>query len=144
MKTPYDTAIRVAERRLDKVRAAIGKAVDELGQLERAGDEAEAMLHRECLLAAGDHRLSTEFFFTRARDRRARLAADRETAHARLERLRREAVACYGERQAVETAAARHREDAERAAAAAEQAAIDDLSAARRPRRRVARTRAIG
>jgi len=143
MKNSYDTAVRIAERRLDKVRAAIGKAVDELGQIERAQDEAEAALTRECLLAAGDHRLSTEFFFIRARDQRVRLMADREMAHARLEQLRQEAVACYGERQAVETAAQRHRDEAERSAAAAEQAAIDDLSAARRPRRRVPRTRAL-
>ena len=134
MTTPYDAAMRAAERRLDKVRRAIGKAIEGLSALEQAEDRAEATLRRECLLASDDHRLTTEFFFVRARDQRARLATQRAAAHAQLDELRRRAVACYGEQRVLVDAQARFHDDATRAEDAAQQAAIDDLIGARRAR----------
>lgn len=140
MTTPYDGAMRVSERRLDRVQTAIAAAVDQLERIGAEHDAAGAALIREGSLAAGDHRLTTDRYFRETRDRRARLGDDRMGARARLEALRREAAERYGERAALDTAVARYRDEAARAAAAVEQAASDDLAGARhrRPRRRTA------
>lgn len=136
MKTPYDTALRVAERRLDKVRAEMAKVAALLRVLQAEEDAAALSLERECVLAVDDPRLTTERYFVRARDRRMHLAGRRAATQAQLEALRAKAVAHYAERIAIDTAIARHCDEAERAAAAAEQAEIDDLTGAcyRRPR----------
>lgn len=141
MKTPFDTALRIAERRLDAVRTEMAKAAAQLRMIELEEDAAAIALQRECLFACDDARMTTEHYFVRARDHRTKLVAIRESTHAELETLRRQAVAYYGERIAIDTAIARHIEDAERAASAAEQAEMDDLAGGRyrRPRRRVAR-----
>lgn len=146
MTTPYDTAMRVSERRLDRIRTAIAQAVE---QLERIGAEhvaAETALIREGSLAAHDHRLATDRYFREKRDHRARLGDARADAHARLEALRREAAERFGERAALDTAVVRYRDEAARAAAAVEQAATDDLTGARHchPRRRAARLTVAG
>lgn len=136
MKTPYDAALRVADRRLERVRVAIGRAVGELARAQAAQDHGARVLRRECLLAADDWRLTTEHYFLRARDEHARLTAERDASRARLEDLRRKAVVCYGERAAIDEAVSRHHAEAAQAEAAAEQATLDDLSAARLARRR--------
>lgn len=131
MKTPYDAALRVADKRLDKVRAEMARVASQLHILEREGDAAANALARECLLAMDDPQLTTERYFAHARDRRTQLMAMRDGVHARLEALRDKAVAHYAERIAIDTAIAQHRAEAERAAAAVEQAAIDDLTGSR-------------
>jgi len=72
----------------------------------------------------------------RARDQRAQLATAHRAADERVEVLRTRAIECYGARTAIGNAAARYREEAERAAAAAEQAALDDIAASRLVRMR--------
>ncbi|HEX8484293.1 hypothetical protein [Sphingomonas sp.] len=135
MTTPYDTALRIAERRLDQLRARIGQAVDDLQRTEAAHSNNDAVLARESMVAAGDPRLTSDSFFRQTRERRERLAAERVQAQDRLEELRLKAIEQYGSRTAVETAAAGYRADAERSAAAADQSAIDDLIGALAARR---------
>jgi len=131
MKTPYDAPLRVAERELDEVRTAIGAALDELRQIEDAAASLRDTMARERAAVAGDSSLAAERFFVRARERRAQLATACEAANERVETLRERAIECYGARTAIGNAAARYRQEAERAAAAAEQAALDDIAASR-------------
>lgn len=131
MKTPYDTALRVTDRQLDQVRAAIGHAIDELQRVELAQREIDAAMRRESAASGSDHRLLTEHFFVRARADRQHLRERRALAHARLEELRRQAVDCYGSRTAIENAAGTFREEALRVEANAEQMADDDRVGAR-------------
>jgi hypothetical protein len=131
VKTPYDTALRVTDRQLDQVRAAIGQAIDELQRVEQAQREIDAAMRRESVASGSDHRMLTEHFFVRARADRQRLRERRALAHAQLEELRRQAVDCYGSRTAIENAAGTFREEALRLKANAEQMANDDRVGAR-------------
>lgn len=131
MTTPYDTALRLAERKVERVRRAIGDAVLELQRIDAQHIAAERTLEQESLLATNEPRLTTQHYFLRARDHRERLLAEREETHARLEVLRRRAVECYGSLNAVESAVSRYRDAAEQVVSAAEQRAIDEVTAAR-------------
>ncbi len=134
--TPYDAALRIAERKLDAVRTAIGLIVAELERIEHARIAIETSLTREAELASRDHRLTTEHFFVHARDQHQQLVGARAAAHLQLEALRRKAVADYGAQVALEGAAAEFREAADRARDAAEQSALDDRIGARHAARR--------
>ena len=136
MKTPYDAALRVADRELDEVRAAIGAALENVQRIEDAAATLAETMVREKAAVAGDRSLAAERFFTRARDQRTQLAAAHGVAQQHLETLRERAVECYGTRTAIEGAAVQYRHDAERMAAAAEQAALDDIAASRLVRMR--------
>ncbi len=138
MKTPYDAPLRVAERELDEVRAAIGVALGNVQRIEEAAAALAETMVREAAAVAGDRNLAAERFFDRARQQRAQLAVAGDDARTRVETLRERAIECYGSRTAIENAAARYRQEAERVAAAAEQAALDDIAASRlmRARRR--------
>ena len=138
MKTPYDAPLRVAERELDEVRAAIGVALGNVQRIEEAAAALAETMVREAAAVAGDRNLAAERFFDRARQQRAQLAVAGDEARTRVETLRERAIECYGSRTAIENAAARYRQEAERVAAAAEQAALDDIAASRlmRARRR--------
>jgi len=134
--TPYDAALRIAERKLDAVRTAIGLIVAELERIEHARIAIETSLTREAELASRDHRLTTEHFFVHARDQHQQLVGARAAAHVQLEALRRKAVADYGAQVALEGAAAEFRAAADRARDAAEQSALDDRIGARHAARR--------
>ena len=131
MTTPYDTALRLAERKVERVRRAIGDAVLDLQRIEAQHIAADKTLEQESRLAIDEPRLTTQHFFLRARDHRARLTIERAETHARLEVLRRRAVECYGSLSAVEGAVSQHRDAADRAAAAIEQRTIDEVTSAR-------------
>ncbi len=129
--TPYDTALRLAERRVEKVRVAIGDAVRDLQRIEAQHIAAEQALHAEGMMAIDNPRLTTQHFFVRARNHRRQLGLERGATHARLEELRHQAVEAYGALSAMEGAVVRHHEAADHAAAAVDQAASDDLTNAR-------------
>lgn len=131
MTTPYDTALRLAERKVERIRRAIGDAVLDLQRIDAQHIAAERTLEEESLLAISEPTLTTQHYFLRARDHRERLLVEREETHARLEGLRRRAVECYGSLNAVESAVTRYRDAADQAAAAIEQRAIDEVTAAR-------------
>lgn len=131
MTTPYDTALRLAECKVERIRRAIGDAVLELQRIDAQHIAAERTLEQESLLAVDEPTLTTQHYFLRARDHRERLLVERDEIHARLEVLRRRAVESYGSLSAVEGAVGRYREAADQAAAAVEQRAIDEVTAAR-------------
>ena len=131
MKTPFDTALRIADRRLDAVSAAIGVVIDELRQVESAQVALETRIAREMRAAEAQPIVATSRYFDDARTRREELARDRADAQQRLEALRRDAVEAYGAQRALQTAIEHHVADAVRSADAAEQAAIDDMIGAR-------------
>ncbi|HEU0065920.1 MAG TPA: hypothetical protein VFQ57_01630, partial [Sphingomonas sp.] len=67
MTTPYDTALRVAQRKLDDVRAAIGAAVQVLDRIEQADDALAAAITREKTLSSDTPRIIADRYFAHAR-----------------------------------------------------------------------------
>jgi hypothetical protein len=143
MKTPFDTALRIRQREIDRVGMAIGAETSQLVALEQAKQAALATAAAEVQLAAGDPMMSSFAYVTRMRVLRERLDRDRAASAARLDRLRDEATDVYGSMKAMETAADGFRAAEALAAATAEQATIDDISNAAllRARRAAARER---
>jgi len=144
MKTPFDTALRIQQREIDRVGMAIGAETSLLVSLEQAKKDAAATAIAEVHLAAGDPMMSSFAYLGRMRMLRERLEQDRAASAARLDRLRDEATDVYGSMKAMETAADGFRAAESLAAATAEQAMIDDISNAAmlRARRAAARERA--
>jgi flagellar biosynthesis chaperone FliJ len=135
MTTPFDAALRIAERELDEVRTAIGVVVEELDRIAMMQEAADTALTRESTIAGGDPRLTSDRFFARAREIREELKQQRAARQLQLDELRAKAVEHYGQHTAVSDAVARFRSDAELEIARAEQAANDDIAASRMPRR---------
>ncbi|MBH0111914.1 hypothetical protein I5E68_02975 [Novosphingobium sp. YJ-S2-02] len=130
MKTPYDTAMRVRQREVDQISAAISAEANALAQTERRGEEVSAAMRREADLAAADFGVSAHAYLARQRAERQRLAQDRVAISGRLETMRAKAVEAFSSLRAIENAAAAYRAEAERIEASAEQAEVDDRSAA--------------
>jgi hypothetical protein len=143
MKTPFDTALRIRQREIDRVGMAIGAETSQLVALEQAKQAAIAAAAAEVQLAADDPMMSSFAYVTRMRVLRERLEQDRAASAARLDRLRDEATDVYGSMKAMESAADGFRAAEALAAATAEQAMIDDISNAAllRARRAAARDR---
>ena len=144
MKTPFDTALRLQQREMDRVGMAIGAETGQLVALETARTDAEQTSAAEAAVAAVDPMMSSFAYLSRMRLLRERLEQDRAASAARLDRLRDEAVDVFGSKRAMETAAESFRKVEEQAAATAEQALADDISTAAmlRARRAVAQARA--
>lgn len=130
MKTPYCGALGIQRREVDQIRIAISVAVDRADTLAARAQEIRCTVEAERALAAADWALPENRYFARMRAERARVAAEKAAADARLDQLRDKAREAYGSMKAVEGAAERFREDATRALDAAEQAALDDRAAA--------------
>jgi hypothetical protein len=130
MKTPFDTALRIRQREIDRVGAAIGAETGQLVALENARDTAQAVTAAEVAAAAGDPMMSSFAYVSRMRALRERLEQDRAASAARLDRLRDEAIDAFGSKRAMETAADGYRAIQAQAAASAEQAMVDDVSTA--------------
>jgi hypothetical protein len=81
---------------------------------------------------------ASDAWTARMKAERARLDEAAFLAQARLGRLRAQAVEAYGTMRAIEGAAERYENEAERVLAVAEQSAIDDIAAARFLRTRAA------
>lgn len=143
MKTPFDTALRIRQREIDRVGMAIGAETSQLVSIEQAKKAAEAAAAAEVQLAAGDPMMSSFAYLSRMRMLRERLEQDRAASAARLDRLRDEATDVYGSMKAMEAAADGFRAAEALAAATAEQSMIDDISNAAllRARRAAARER---
>jgi hypothetical protein len=143
MKTPFDTALRIQQREIDRVGMAIGTETGQLVALEQAKRAALATAAAEVQLAGADPMMSSFAYVSRMRMLRERLEQDRAASAARLDRLRDEATDVYGSMKAMETAADGFRASAALTAATAEQAMIDDISNAAllRARRTAARGR---
>lgn len=144
MKTPFDTALRLQQREMDRVGMAIGAETGQLVALETARADAEQASAAEAAAAAVDPMMSSFAYLSRMRLLRERLEQDRAASAARLDRLRDEAIDVFGSKRAMETAAESFRQVEEQAAATAEQALADDISTAAmlRARRAVTQARA--
>ena len=143
MKTPFDTALRIQQREVERVGMAIGAETSQLLALEKAREAVITAAAEEVRVAATDPMTSSFAYLTRMRVVRERLEQDRAASSARLDRLRDEATDAYGSKRAMETAAESFRAAETQAMASAEQAMIDDISSAAllRTRRAVAQGR---
>lgn len=128
--TPYDTALRLYRRQVDEIKLSISVEMERLAALTARTRAHEATWQEERALARALP-FASDVWAARMRDERAQIDAAQSNAQTRLDCLRRDAAKVYGTLRAIETAAERCRDDAERAMAVAEQAGIDDLSASR-------------
>ena len=130
MKTPFDTALRLQQREMDRVGMAIGAETGQLVAIENARTDAERASAAEAAAAAVDPMMSSFAYLSRMRVLRERLERDRAESAARLDRLRDEAIDVFGSKRAMESAAESFRAVEEQAAATADQALADDISMA--------------
>ena len=128
--TPFDTALRVQRREVDAVKVSISTEVERIATLEAEGRAHDRRLIEERALAAALP-IATDAWTLRMKAERARLERDAALAQVRLGHLREQAVEAYGTMRAIEGAADRFNDEAERVIALAERGAIDDLAAAR-------------
>ena len=128
--TPFDTALRVQRREVDAVKVSISVEVERITTLETQTRTHDARMLQERALA-NSLPIASDAWTARMKAERARLDEAAYHAQAQLERLRAQAVEAYGTMRAIEGAAERYEDDAERTVALAEQAASDDISAAR-------------
>jgi hypothetical protein len=135
--TPFDTALRVQRREVDAVKVSISVEVERITTLETETRTHDARMLQERLLAYALP-FAHDAWTARMKAERTRLDEAAYLAQARLGRLRAQAVEAYGTMRAIEGAAERYEDEAERTLALAEQGAIDDIAAARFLRARAA------
>jgi len=128
--TPFDTALRVQRREVDAVKVSISVEVERITTLETQTRTHDARMLQERALATSMP-FATDAWTAKMKAERARLDEAAYLAQARLGRLRAQAVEAYGTMRAIEGAAERYEDEAERTLALAEQGAIDDIAAAR-------------
>ncbi|MDP5280337.1 hypothetical protein Q9Q95_15515 [Sphingomonas sp. DG1-23] len=128
--TPFDTALRVQRREVDAVKVSISVEVERINTLETQTRSHDARMLQERALAYSLP-FASDAWTARMKAERARLDEAAYLAQARLGRLRAQAVEAYGTMRAIEGAAERYEDEAERTIALAEQNAIDDIAAAR-------------
>lgn len=128
--TPFDTALRIQRREVDTVKVAIGAEVERIATIESHTVAHDARMSEERALAY-DLPFASDAWVAKMKAQRNQLREAATHAEARLGQLRDQAIEAYGTMRAIEGAAERYRDEAERTAALAEQGAIDDLAAAR-------------
>lgn len=128
--TPFDTALRVQRREVDAVKVSISVEVERITTIETSARSHDATVQQERALA---HALpfASDAWAARMKAERHRLDEAARLAQARLGSLRAQAVEAYGTMRAIEGAAERYSDEADRTIAVAEQSAIDDIAAAR-------------
>lgn len=132
MKTPYDPAIRIGRRTVERIRLSLRAEMERITEIEEIREDLRVQVDRECDAAAGDPDISTHDWL-RARHAQAQDLARRQAeAEAALDRLRSQAGEAYGRLRAAEKAAELHAERLRREALRKDQAEQDDLAAARR------------
>jgi hypothetical protein len=128
--TPFDTALRVQRREVDAVKVSISVEVERITTLESQTSAHDASVRQERALAYAMP-FASDAWAARMKAERRRLDEAAYLAQARLGRLREQAVEAYGTMRAIEGAAERYEDEAERVVSLAEQSAIDDIAAAR-------------
>jgi hypothetical protein len=128
--TPFDTALRVQRREVDAVKVSISIEVERITTLE-AQSRAHAARAREERALATSLPFASDAWAARMKHEQIRINEAAYLAQARLGQLRAQAVEAYGTMRAIEGAAERYQDEADRTAAAAEQTGIDDIAAAR-------------
>lgn len=138
--TPFDTALRVQRREVDSMKVSISVEVETIASLSHQTLAHEVRMREERALAATIPVVS-DAWRMRMKAERARLDQQAQLAQVRLIHLRAQAVEAYGTMRAIEGAAGRFKDEAERVAASAEQTQIDDIAAAKLIRARRASER---
>ncbi|MDQ0252079.1 hypothetical protein J2W22_004167 [Sphingomonas kyeonggiensis] len=128
--TPFDTALRVKRREVDAVKVSISVEVETITTLDQQTLAHEIRMREERALALTVP-VASDAWRLRMKAERARLDQQSQLANVRLTTLRAQAVEVYGTMRAIEGAAGRFKDEAERVAAGAEQAMIDDIAAAK-------------
>ena len=141
MTTPFDTALRVQRREVDAMKVSISVEIENISALTSQTQAHEIRMREERVLSALVP-IASDAWTSRMKAERSRLDHQSRLAQMRLIQLRAQAVQAYGTMRAIEGAADRFKDEAERLAAGAEQASIDDIAAAKlvRARRNGART----
>ncbi|MDG2534050.1 hypothetical protein P6144_10360 [Sphingomonas sp. HITSZ_GF] len=138
--TPFDTALRVQRREVDSVKVSISETITTITTITHQTEAHEIRMREERALAATVP-IASDAWTQRMKAERARLDHQAQLAQIRLTHLRGKAVEAYGTMRAIEGAADRFKDEAERIAATAEQAQIDDIAAAKLIRARKAAER---
>lgn len=128
--TPFDTALRVHRREVDALKASISTEVERITTLDHQARTHDDTLRQERALAYAMP-FATDAYAARMKAERIRLDEAAHLAQARLGKLREQTVEVYGTMRAIEGAAERFQDEADRTAAVAEQGVIDDLAAAK-------------
>jgi hypothetical protein len=128
--TPFDTALRVQRREVDTMKVSISVEVERITTLETQARTHDARMLQERALATSLP-FASDAWTARMKAERVRLEEAAYLAQARLGRLRAQAVEAYGTMRAIEGAAERYQDEAERTIALGEQSASDDIAAAR-------------
>lgn len=128
--TPFDTALRVHRREVDALKASIGTEIDRIATLDTQTRSHDETLRQERALAYSLP-FASDAYAARMKAERIRLNEAASHAQDRLGKLRAQTVEVYGTMRAIEGAAERFQDDADRTAAVAEQGAIDDIAAAK-------------
>jgi hypothetical protein len=128
--TPFDTALRVQRREVDSVKVSISVEVERITTLE-AMSRAHETRQREERALATTLPFASDAWAARMKHEQIRIDEAAYLAQARLGQLRARAVEAYGTMRAIEGAATRYQDEADRVAATAEQTGIDDIAAAR-------------
>jgi len=128
--TPFDTALRVKRREVDAVKVSISVEIETITTLDQQTLAHEIRMREERALALMVP-VASDAWRLRMKAERARLDQQAQLANVRLTTLRAQAVEVYGTMRAIEGAAGRFKDEAERVAAGTEQAMIDDIAAAK-------------
>ncbi len=128
--TPFDTALRIHRREVDSVKVSISIEVERITTLE-AQSRANAQREREERALAATLPVASDGWTARMKHEQVRIREAAHLAQARLGQLRAQAIEAYGTMRAIEGAAERYQDEADRTAAATEQTGIDDIAAAR-------------
>lgn len=131
MKSPYDTLIRLQKRQVDEVKLAIGQAVEQVDEVERAQHQLVSEVQNECLAAQGELHFSTYAYLQERKRRAAQLVMLRQQREQVLDTLREEATEAFGQLRVVENAAEAFATRKAQEHMRKEQAEADDLSSAR-------------
>jgi hypothetical protein len=138
--TPFDTALRVQRREVDTVKVSISETITTITTITHQTNAHDIRMREERALAATVP-IASDAWTLRMKAERARLDHQAQLAQVRLTHLRGKAVEAYGTMRAIEGAADRFKDEAERVAATVEQAQIDDITAAKLIRARRAAER---
>jgi hypothetical protein len=128
--TPFDTALRVQRREVDSVKVSISETITTITTITHQANAHDQRMREERALAATIP-VASDAWRLRMKAERARLDQQAQLAQVRLTHLRAQAVEAYGTMRAIEGAADRFKDEAERVAAGAEQSMIDDIAASK-------------
>lgn len=128
MKTPLDGLLRLKIRELDDARRALGEENARLDEIDRQLAVLRDREATEAQIAASDWALPAQSFRQHVRKQIADFVGLRIECLENLDALREAAREAFAELEAVESAAARHREEAMLEQRRAEQTAADEFA----------------